>query len=169
MRSTAALMLVVFGIYSTGCSLIFTKGPQPEVQPPPQCTTSNVAPALDTTAALLFAGGAITSFYVAATPCEGWPVPNIPCSNQGEAGTYWALGAGAVALAALFTASAVVGFNRTAACTSSPGFEPHQPASSPLPQSSFLLVPQGGCPTPGDAPRSCSAVVLDEARVTVLH
>ena len=34
MRSASALlMLAVFGVANTGCSLIYTKGPQPEVQP----------------------------------------------------------------------------------------------------------------------------------------
>ena len=48
MRSTTALlMLAVFGVANTRCSFIFTKGPQPEVQPPPPCTTGNAAPALD--------------------------------------------------------------------------------------------------------------------------
>jgi hypothetical protein len=43
MRSAAALMLVVFGVSYVGCSLMLTKGPQPEVQPPPPGTTEDGA------------------------------------------------------------------------------------------------------------------------------
>ena len=152
MRSSVALMFVVLGVYSTGCSFIFTKGPQPELQPPPQCTTSNVAPILDSTGAAL--SGLIGLISLGGAACSG-----DSCYWNKSASAWTAVAF--LATAGLLTTSAVVGFNRTAACRSSLGIE--SPASSPLPESSLLLVPQRNCPTLGDAPRLCTAVALDEA------
>jgi len=174
MRSTAALILVVFGIYSTGCSLMFTKGPQPEVQPPPPCTTDNGWPIADTVLAALsvaaaVAGGVLMADYNSRprTTCNPNTDPFCALGN-GLSQAEQASGIGAVVLGVAgvlaFTPSAVVGFNRTAACRASLESKPHQTASSALPQSSFLLVPERGCPSLGDAPRNCSAVALDEAR-----
>src|SRR5512143_356624 len=39
--------LVTLTWVTSGCSLIFVKGPQPEVQPPPPCTASNSLPTAD--------------------------------------------------------------------------------------------------------------------------
>jgi len=177
MRSTAALMLVVFGVYSSGCSLIFTTGPQPEVQPqsqvhpepqsqvqqPASCTTSNVAPGFDVGFGVLSVASAVALTVGAAGLHECTP-------EQKAAGSWcdtwqvWALAGLGAALGALFITSAVVGFNRTAACRASVELKPQQHASTPIPESSFLLVPERGCPSLRDAPRSCSAVALDEAR-----
>jgi hypothetical protein len=158
MRSSVALMFVVYGLSTTGCSLLFTKGPQPEVKPPPPCTTSNVAPGLDTTAAILTTAVMVTAL-TATGSCSptGW---DFWCTNSSDAAGIWATVGVSAALAALFTTSAVIGFNKTAACRTSLGLEPQPVAPTPLAQSSFLLVPQQGCPTLGDAPRICSAVVL---------
>jgi hypothetical protein len=60
----------------------------------------------------------------------------------------------------LFTTSAVVGFTRTAACSSS-GLEHFQTAlPRALPSSSFPWVPERRCPAVGDVPRMCSSLVL---------
>ena len=153
MRSTAvALMLLVFVQTNAGCSLFLTKGPQPEVQPPPPCTTSNVAPALDTTAALLSAVVA-TAAFASTKSCSSGEI--IFCSSPDNIGGIWAIAGVSTAFAALFTTSAIVGFNRTAVCRTSLGAE--SPASSPVPESSFLLVPERQCPMSGDAPRICSS------------
>ncbi len=154
MRSTAvALMLVVLLQANAGCSLIFTKGPQPEVQPPPPCTTSNVAPALDTTGALLSAVVATAAF--ASTKSCSSSGEFIFCSSPDNIGGIWAIAGVSTAFAALFTTSAIVGFNRTAVCRTSLGTD--SPALSPVPESSFLLLPERQCPTSGDVPRVCSS------------
>ena len=160
MRSSVALMLLVYCFSTTGCSLLFTKGPQPEVKPPAPCTTSNVAPALDTTAAILTAAVMVTAL-TATGSCSttGW---DFWCTNSSDAAGIWATVGISAALTALFTTSAVIGFNQTASCRTSLGLEPPPAAPAPLPESSFLLVPQRVCPTAGDAPRTCSAFVLDD-------
>ena len=161
MRTSALLMLAVFGVVNAGCSFIFTKGPQPEVQPPPPCTTGNAAPVLDTVAAVAVALPAVWSFAQAVSDCP-WNVLG-GCSPEAR-GAYW-VGAGVgFALAALYTTSAVVGFNRTAACRASQPPQPQEAAPSAQPESSFLLVPPHGCPPPGDAPRICSSAGLDPLR-----
>jgi hypothetical protein len=151
-RSTVALVLAVYGVSSTGCSLSFTKGPQPEVHPPPPCTTDNGAPIADTVLA-------VSSVALATIPWIFYA--NAPRSdNSGIAlFAFWGSIIGGFG-AAIFTTSAVVGFNQTAACRTSLGLAYEQPASSPVPQSSFLLVPEGGCPMPGEAPRLCSSSAL---------
>jgi hypothetical protein len=156
MRSTTALMLVVFGVYSSGCSLIFTKGPQPEVKPPPPCTTDNNMPITDTVIASLSAvalvGGAILLASPAPQSCRGtWTC------GWAEGFTGAGLVLGGLVGTAIFTPSAIVGYMRTADCRASLGLEPPKPASSPMPESSFLLAPQRGCPQAGDVPRLCSS------------
>jgi hypothetical protein len=168
MRSTAALLILsVFGVASSGCSFIFTKGPQLEVQPPPECTTGNAAPVLDTVAAVAVALPAVWSFAQAVSDCP-WSALG-GCAPEAR-GAYWVSAGVGIALAALYTTSAVVGFNRTAACRASQPPQPQEAAPSALPESSFLLVPPHRCPPSGDAPRICSstaswgpsALVLDE-------
>jgi hypothetical protein len=152
MRSTVPLVLAVFGVATTGCSLSFTKGPQPEVHPPPLCTTENGAPIADTVLA-------VSSVALATIPWIFYA--NAPKSdNSGIAFfAFWGSIIGGFGTA-IFTTSAVVGFNRTAACRTSLGLAYEQPASSPVPQSSFLLLNERGCPMAGDTPRLCSSWAL---------
>ena len=164
-------MLAVFGMANAGCSFIFTKGPQPEVQPPPPCTTSNTVPTVDAVigglGVVALVAGVVVAAEAASQPCSGF-------GCAGEGAVIAAGGGGAllgVVGAAVFIPSAIVGFNRTAACRASLEAKPQQPASPSPPQSSLLLVPPHGCPTAGGAPRMCSsappwgpsAVLLKEA------
>jgi hypothetical protein len=168
MRSTPALLtLAVFGVANAGCSLIYTKGPQPEVQPPPPCTTWNTSPAADTVLAVLSVGAVVAGAVVYA---NGTTRHNCGffCGFGEEVGGVGAMVIGGVGTL-VFVPSAIVGFNRTAACRASLEAKPQQPASSPPPQSWLLLAPPEACP-PGNGPRICSstaswgpsALVLDE-------
>ncbi len=158
MRSSVALLLVVSGLSGSGCSFIFTRGPQPEVEPPPPCTTSNAAPTADAIigglgVVALVAGVAVGASY-AGESCSGFG-----CIGTGV-GTGAGFGAailGGVA-AAVFIPSAVVGYNRTAACRASLEPMSREPASPARPESSLLLVPPSGCPMPGDVPRLCTGL-----------
>jgi len=140
-------------VASPGCSFIFTKGPEPEVHPPPQCTTSVAAPAVDTvmiaaSVALVVAGAA-----TAASSCTAGFGLNF-CGLKGA-------GLGAILLGAVsgvvFTSSAVVGFNRTSACRAS--LEPNAlpPPGPVIPATSlFPASPTKACAPMGDAPRVCT-------------
>jgi hypothetical protein len=161
MRSTAALlMLVVFVQASAGCSLIFTKGPQPEVQPPPPCTTDNGFPVADTVIAVasvaaLVAGAVV---YVNGMAKHDCGLGSVCQFNEESVGGGAAMIAGGVGTL-IFTPSAIVGFNRTSDCRAWLAANPQSaPSPSPNPpQSSLLLVPAQRCPTSGDVPRICSA------------
>jgi len=67
MRSSVALLLMVSGLSGSGCSFIFTKGPQPELEPPPPCTTSNAAPTADAIIAGLGVVGLVAGVAVGAS------------------------------------------------------------------------------------------------------
>ena len=120
----ASLLLVA----SPGCSFIFTRGPEPTPSaqrapepsrtPSPECTSSLAAPVVDTvlataSVALIVAG------VVAATS------PEPPCQpaewfcgigrGAGQAVGWGAIAVGAIT-GAVFTASAVTGYGRTADC-----------------------------------------------------
>ena len=153
MRSTAvALMLLVFVQTNAGCSLFLTKGPQPEVQPPPPCTTSNVAPALDTTAALLSAVVA-TAAFASTKSCSSGEI--IFCSSPDNIGGIWQLRGCQHRVRCSLHHVCHRGLQPDRCCRTSLGAE--SPASSPVPESSFLLVPERQCPMSGDAPRICSS------------
>jgi len=152
--SLAALFLAA----SPGCSLIFTKGPQPELHPAPECTTSVAAPVTDTVWAI--AGATLLGVGVAAvaTSCAGGRGQFIVENYCGidEAAGWGAVIAGTV-VGALFTTSAVVGYQRTSACRSS--LEPN--ALLPRPRASLLQAsPERACMASGDAPRVCAGALL---------
>jgi hypothetical protein len=154
MRVTVALMMVaiaVDGAATTGCSLLYTKGPQPEMHPPPPCTTSNDAPIADTVFAVVSVG----------TVAGG-----LIAYKNGDLGI-GLLGAGGAILGGVgtlvFVPSAVVGYNRTAACREwvEKGVKSAPPAHPPArlpPRSSSLLEPP--CSSRGDAPLLCSEGTL---------
>ena len=145
--SVAALFVAAF----PGCSLIFTKGPQPELHPPPQCTESVAAPVVDTVLAALsvtLLGLGIAAEAESSAPCAGQF-----CSLNGVGqGTGWIAIAAGAATGILFTTSAVVGYQRTSACRAS--LEPN--ALLPRPKASLLpALPVEAFGAVDDAPRIC--------------
>ena len=162
------LVVAVHGAASTGCSLIYTKGPQPEVQPPPPCTTSNGFPVADAVIAALGVAAltAGTVLFIDAASRKNCGADF--CLTEGFTG----IGAFAVGVpvTAIFIPSAIIGFNRTAACRAwleaNPQYAP--PPSPSTPTSSLLQVPTQGCPTSGDAPRICSSAASWRSSAVVL-
>ena len=142
---------------ASGCSLIFTKGPQPELHPLPECTQSVAAPVTDTVLAALsvtLLGLGVAAETESSAPCTG-----EFCSLNGIGqGAGWIGIAAGAAMGILFTTSAVVGYQRTSACRAS--LEPN----ALLPQPKASLVPASPaaetCGVAGDAPRVCPRVVL---------
>ena len=145
---------------SSGCSLIYTRGPQPEVRPPPECTASVAAPVTDTVLATLsvalFGLGVLGTGAVFASGTTAVSCPVSGCNNN--LGLALALSGSAVlvgaALGTLFTVSAVNGYQRTAACRASQAPDARQPSTG-----AHLLVPED-CFERGTAPRTCPAGIL---------
>jgi len=159
MRSSVALMLVASGVSATGCSLIYTKGPQPEVKPPPPCTSSDSFPVADTTLAIISVAAVVAGAVVYSSgtkkQCSGgeWF-----CGFSEQVGGGGAMLVGGIG-ALIFTPSAIVGFNRTAACRTwleaNPQYAPPPP---PPPEASSRLVSPPASRGPDDAPRVYSLV-----------
>jgi hypothetical protein len=156
--SLAALLVATM----PGCSLIFTRGPQPELHARPECTESVAAPVVDTVLAALsvtLLGLGIAAEAESSTPCTG-----EFCSLNGIGqGSGWIAIAAGAATGILFTTSAVVGYQRTSACRAS--LEPN--ALLPRPKASLLPVSPGeACAAVGDAPRTCPGLARrDESPV----
>ena len=114
-RVWAALpLLVAVTVASSGCSLVYARGPQTSATPyPPEpCTSTNVHAVADTVLAAVFftalVGGSIA--LIEGTQKHGG------YNGYGEDLVGLGLiGIGSVGTA-LFTPSAVVGYNRSAAC-----------------------------------------------------
>ena len=142
------LALILLG--SPGCSYIFTKGPQPELNPRPECTTSVAAPVVDTVFGVLGVGLLGLAVAEEATSCTG----DYCGIGKSTAGVAAVVGG---AMGALFISSAVVGYERTSSCRASlePGFVP----TSALPSSHPDEPPVEGCAPLGDAPRLCARPV----------
>ena len=163
------LLLLVAGAASTGCSFVYTRGPQPEVQPPPPCTTSNASPTADTALAVVSVGAVVAGsiLYSQATKsnCSSG-IADISCNIEQGAGIGAIIAGGVGTL--VFVPSAIVGYNRTADCRAwlqaNPEYVP-QPAPS---TSSSLLVPTHTCPSRGDAPLLCSSGASRESSALVL-
>jgi hypothetical protein len=151
--SFATLALVA----SPGCSLVFTKGPEPEVHPPPECTTSVAAPVADTvfaTASVVLLGLGVAAFADSTSSCKG-----EFCGIGSGAGEV--VGVGAILVGALsgilFTTSAVVGYKRTSACRDSMAPDASPLSGSVVPATSLLpAAPWEACARVGDAPRVCT-------------
>lgn len=153
----SALVLVLAA--HPGCSLFLTRGPEPEVRPPRACTTSSAAPVADTVLAALSLGVAAYGVYgLSSYHSCGVPQGDSCAYNDltaVAAGTIIALG---LVSSAVFTSSAVTGYERTAACRESlkapaPPERPQAAGSSaPGPPSARPL-----CRLEGDAPRACAA------------
>jgi hypothetical protein len=149
---------------SPGCSLLFTRGPEPEVHPPPPCTTSNAGPISDGLLAALSLVVVVIGGVAAASPsCQTNSGSLGYCVDAHSAGPV--IIASGAALGALFTTSAVVGSRRTNACRdylesrSVPPPAPLAPVSSLLPAS-----PMETCAAVGDAPRACPRRPLTSRR-----
>jgi hypothetical protein len=142
------LLVALVLVASPSCSLVYTRGPHPEIHPSPECTTSPAAPVADTGLAVL----SLTLLGLGAASV-GWVCPGC--------GALDLFGIGAIVLgtvfAAVFTTSAVVGYQRTGACRA---LKASEVPPAPLTASSSLLgpaTPSEACPTSGDAPRRCPA------------
>ncbi len=100
MRAFMTLAIAVM-TFTSGCSLLFVRRPPERVGGEPlTCTSSRVAPAIDTVFTLIYAAG------TAAVIISG-------DDNTRDMVDGWAVG---VAATALFGASAISGYTRTAAC-----------------------------------------------------
>ncbi len=154
MKSLCTAMALLWGVTNSGCSFIFTRGPEPEVHPAPPCTTTNDAPAMDTILAVLSLGlfglgmAAVVDGNARSAPPPTRCVDNCESGLEGATGVFgMAVGA---ALVALFTTSAVVGYQRTAACRAFV-----QPKAPPVSVSRLEA-----CGPVADAPRACPASAL---------
>ena len=70
MRATKTFvgaLVAIHGAASAGCSFLYTKGPQPQLRPPPPCTTSNAAPIEDTVLGAASVGLAVAGGIVASS------------------------------------------------------------------------------------------------------
>ena len=173
------LVVAVPGAASTACSFAFAKGPRPEVQPPPPCTTSNAAPVADTVLSVISVGAVVAGSLIYADSKKSLTCSpsNYFCPLGGiGTGVEEATGVGAIIAGGvgtlLFVPSAITGYGRTADCRAwlqaNPQYAGQPPPSNPSPP----LVPARRCPGQGDAPLLCpsepswesNALVLDEAR-----
>jgi hypothetical protein len=69
-------LVALVSVLSSACSFVLTKGPQPEVQPPPECTTSVGAPIADTVLAVASVGVAVLGgLMVASATCDQYHCP----------------------------------------------------------------------------------------------
>ncbi|MGA8890791.1 MAG: hypothetical protein WB493_04420 [Anaeromyxobacteraceae bacterium] len=116
MRLSFLLVLLA----ASGCSwATMTRPPAPPVDPSPPavCTTSRLAPALDTVGAVLLAvPGAITTGYGIATPVctQGWCM--LEPQSGGSKAAIIGVGVLLLGLAAVETASAVTGYGWADGC-----------------------------------------------------
>ena len=158
--------LVALAWVTSGCSLIFVKGPQPEVQPPPPCTAANDLPAADAVLAGLSMAALVAGAVVYV---NGKSQEESGCSGRWFCGFGEEVGgAGAMIIGGIgtlvFTPSAIVGFNRTSACRASAKANPQPAPSPPVPAApASRLAPPRGCPSEGDAPRLCANVAAHGA------
>ena len=151
--------LLVQGAVSTGCSLLFTKGP------PPPCTTENDLPRADTallvaSVALAVAGGAIARNPQTCT--ESW------CGLGGGTTGGGMLIAGGIG-SVVFTSSAIIGYNRTAGCREAEkNSPPAHSGAGPGQASSSVRFWSAGCSTRGDAPLFCPSRAFYESNASGL-
>ncbi len=127
-RAVCVLGAMLLTVASPGCSFIITRGPEPTPSaqrapelsrtPSPECTSSVAAPLVDTvlataSAAVLVAGvvGATSS----EPPCQPGEWFCGIGRGAGQAAGWGAIVVGAIT-GAVFTASAVTGYGRTADC-----------------------------------------------------
>jgi hypothetical protein len=149
-------LATLFLVASPGCSLILTKGPEPEVHPPPECTTSVAAPVTDTILAATSVALAIAGLAAASSSCPSTGQFGNCGLGQGSGEI---VGIGGAALGVLFGVSAGLGYARTSACRTSlaPGYLPPPTQLAPAPETALWpMLPSPGCLPTGDAPRLCA-------------
>ena len=156
-RLTWMTAVVVQASMMLGCSLHYTKGPEPEVHPPPACTESNDAPITDTVLAVASIGIVVAGSIVYSNTknCGGWL-----CGYGNQLA-----GGGAILLGGVgtlvFVPSAIIGYSRTAACRAwlerDPKYAPVRHPRSGQPETSSLPAPSPDCHPHGDAPLLCAA------------
>ena len=174
MRPIAALsLLAALAQTSTGCSFIYTKGPQPNLDPPPPCTASNSAPTADTVVAAASVVALVAGAIVAATATSNCTGEMFCGLEQGVTGI--GLIAGGAIGTAIFVPSAIVGYNRTADCRAwlkaNPQYVPAvEPPSAPLREAApSSLVPATSCPPDRDAPRVCALTTSRQSSMLALE
>jgi hypothetical protein len=141
---------------SPGCSFIFTRGPEPAVaqvhsaellrSTSPDCTSSVAAPVVDTVLATLSLA-LIGAGVIVVANCKG-------SGSPAQTGGVIAI-AGGAATGAVFTASAVAGYRRTAACRAA--VESSPPLPQPRASLPFSALVES-CNSTGDAPRLCRSL-----------
>ena len=161
--SLAEVMLLVVG--TEGCSFAFTRGPQPglpagpgpETSRPqtPECTSSVAAPVVDTVLSTVSVAVFVTGIAALATPEPSCSQGSFGVCLQGfnQSVGWTGIIAGGLT-SALFIASAVTGYGRTAACRAAKEASARlPPPSASVPPSSVPLERYGPV---GDVPRVCS-------------
>jgi len=158
LRPTAGLLAAVLASTSAGCSLLYVKGPQPEVKPPPPCTTSNALPVED----VILAG---TSVVVLTTGAILHANETVGSADHGKgAGLMVVGGIGAL----FFATSAIVGYSRTADCRAWLESEVRTAELPATPTPASFLAPSLRCPTKRDVPRLCLGEAAWDSRVVVV-
>ncbi len=163
-RSAAALSIVALLAWASGgCSLVYARGPQPDMHPPPPCTPSDVHAYADTALAVVSVAAAVAGGIVYANgtkkQCSGgeWF-----CGMEEQVGGGGALILGGIGTL-IFVPSAIVGYNRAASCRAWLQANPQYAPPPAPPEASSLLVPSRPCLTGGDAPRLCASAASWES------
>ena len=155
-RVVTALALGVLGAMGNGCSLLYTKGPEPRVHPPPACTSSNDAPITDTVLAVVSVGTVVAGSIIAHNTGN--------CGGSGCGLSNGFTGGGMLVLGGIgtlvFVPSAITGYSRTADCRAwleeNSTHAPPRPPGPGQSHGSWLLVPPPQCSRRGDAPLLCA-------------
>jgi hypothetical protein len=134
LRSRLTALTLAFA--SSGCSLIFVKPPpraplRPVDGSPTACTSSKLAPVLDTLGAGL---EGVRIAYAATAPDSVYADPKQPLSRAADIG----LGVG---FAALFVGSAIYGYGNTARCARLKADTARQPSRQRLSATAEPAVP----------------------------
>jgi hypothetical protein len=146
-------LLTLLPVANLGCSLAFTQAPELDIHPPPPCNTYVASPVADTILATASVGFMVFGVVVAATPCGGGAcyAPLVGWS---------AVIAGGLA-AAVFTTSAVVGYQRTSGCRALEESKGTPPSAPGMPSALLLYEsPLEACVPKGDTPRQCPSAAV---------
>ncbi len=152
LRRGLGVALIALSPGVSGCSFLFTTAPPSHAErlppgAPLECTTSKLAPALDTTFAA--AEGVRTGLALAADDSN---YEDKPIGRGLQVGV-------AAGLTALFAAAAVYGFSITGGCKDAKLLhdQNHRPAAAPKP--TLKRAPQ----TPSEVPETSAAPIGGEA------
>lgn len=103
-----ARRIAIVALLSSGCSLVFVKGP-------PACSTGSAAPTIDVVAGVTLGLGAFGMGMIAAS-FDGWDCDGDCRSHEITAGEWAGIGLFAAAVAAPWIASSIVGRGRIHRC-----------------------------------------------------